>query len=88
MSAPIVGLASVVLVLLLGQSRIFYAMAKDGMIPPLFAEIHPRFRTPWRGTLITGIFCALLRGRAAARHSGRACLHRHAARLRDRLHRA
>ena len=58
----IVGLASVVLVLLLGQSRIFYAMAKDGMIPPLFAEIHPRFRTPWRGSLVTGTFCALLAG--------------------------
>jgi APA family basic amino acid/polyamine antiporter len=55
----IVGLASVVLVLLLGQSRIFYAMAKDGMIPPMFSEIHPRFRTPWRGSLITGAFCAL-----------------------------
>jgi APA family basic amino acid/polyamine antiporter len=58
----IVGLASVVLVLLLGQSRIFYAMAKDGMIPQLFADIHPRFRTPWRGSLITGAFCALLAG--------------------------
>ncbi len=55
----IVGLASVVLVLLLGQSRIFYAMAKDGMIPPLFSEIHPRFKTPWRGSIITGAFCAL-----------------------------
>ncbi|HSZ10541.1 MAG TPA: amino acid permease, partial [Rhizomicrobium sp.] len=55
----IVGLASVVLVLLLGQSRIFYAMSKDGMIPQLFSEIHPRFRTPWRGSLITGAFCAL-----------------------------
>src|SRR5579871_555992 len=43
----IVGLSSVVLVLLLGQSRIFYAMSKDGMIPALFSEIHPRFRTPW-----------------------------------------
>ena len=58
----VVGLASVVLVLLLGQSRIFYAMAKDGMIPPLFAEVHPRFKTPWRGSLITGFFCALLAG--------------------------
>ena len=58
----IVGLASVVLVLLLGQSRIFYAMAKDGMIPPLFSEIHPEFRTPWRGSIITGIFCAVLAG--------------------------
>jgi APA family basic amino acid/polyamine antiporter len=55
----IVGLASVVLVLLLGQSRIFYAMAKDGMIPATFCDIHPRFRTPWRGSLITGAFCAL-----------------------------
>jgi len=55
----VVGLASVVLVLLLGQSRIFYAMSKDGMIPPLFSEIHPRFKTPWRGSLITGAFCAL-----------------------------
>jgi APA family basic amino acid/polyamine antiporter len=55
----IVGLASVVLVLLLGQSRIFYAMAKDGMIPNLFCDIHPRFRTPWRGSIITGAFCAL-----------------------------
>ncbi|HVU20357.1 MAG TPA: amino acid permease [Rhizomicrobium sp.] len=55
----VVGLASVVLVLLLGQSRIFYAMSKDGMIPPLFSEIHPKFKTPWRGSLITGFFCAL-----------------------------
>jgi APA family basic amino acid/polyamine antiporter len=61
-AGAVVGLASVVLVLLLGQSRIFYAMAKDGMIPKLFAEIHPRFKTPWRGSLITGAFCALLAG--------------------------
>ncbi len=58
----IVGLASVVLVLLLGQSRIFYAMAKDGMIPKVFSDIHPRFRTPWLGSLITGSFCALMAG--------------------------
>jgi len=58
----IVGLASVVLVLILGQSRIFYAMAKDGMIPQLFCAVHPKFRTPWLGTLVTGIFAALLAG--------------------------
>ena len=58
----IVGLASVVLVLILGQSRIFYAMGKDGMIPPLFCDVHPKFRTPWKGTLITGFFAALLAG--------------------------
>jgi len=58
----IVGLASVVLVLILGQSRIFYAMSKDGMIPPMFSDVHPRFRTPWKGTLVTGFFAALLAG--------------------------
>ncbi|MDE2183112.1 MAG: amino acid permease [Alphaproteobacteria bacterium] len=58
----IVGLASVVLVLLLGQSRIFYAMSKDGMIPPLFGQVHTRFRTPWKSTIITGIFAAVLAG--------------------------
>jgi basic amino acid/polyamine antiporter, APA family len=56
----VIGLASVVLVLLLGQSRIFYAMAKDGLVPSLFGRIHPRFRTPWLGTIVTGIFAAVL----------------------------
>lgn len=58
----IVGLASVVLVLLLGQSRIFYAMARDGMIPKLFGEIHPKFNTPWKSSIVTSIFCAFLAG--------------------------
>ncbi len=83
----IVGLASVVLVLLLGQSRIFYAMAKDGMIPPVFCEIHPRFRTPWRGSLVTGAFCAPGCRPSAASHSGRTRLDRHARSLCHRLRR-
>lgn len=58
----IVGLASVVLVLLLAQSRIFFAMGRDGMIPTAFHAIHPRFRTPYKGSIITGIFCAILAG--------------------------
>jgi APA family basic amino acid/polyamine antiporter len=58
----IVGLSSVVLVLLLGQTRIFYAMSRDGVIPPAFAEIHPRFATPWKGTIITGIACSVMAG--------------------------
>ncbi len=58
----VVGLASVVLVLLLGQSRIFYAMSRDGMIPPVCSRIHPHFRTPWMGTIVTGTFAALLAG--------------------------
>ncbi len=58
----VVGLASVVLVLLLAQSRIFYAMGRDGMIPPAFHKIHPRFRTPYKSSIITGIFSAILAG--------------------------
>src|SRR5262245_29264733 len=51
----IVGLASVTFVSLYGQSRIFYCMARDGFLWRLFGDIHPRFRTPHRGTLVTGI---------------------------------
>lgn len=58
----IAGLSSVVLVLLMGQPRIFYSMAKDGLLPPAFAAIHPRFRTPHVTTMITGIFCMLFAG--------------------------
>jgi len=58
----IVGLASVVLVLMLGQTRIFFAMSHDGMIPPLFGRVHPKYRTPYLGTLVTGICAALLAG--------------------------
>lgn len=60
--AIIAGLTSVVLVLLLGQSRIFYTMSKDGLLPPLFSIIHSRFHTPWVANLIlmgiVGIFAA------------------------------
>jgi len=58
----VVGLASVVLVLLLGQSRVFYAMSRDGLIPPTYSRIHPKYRTPWLGTIITGAIAALLAG--------------------------
>ncbi len=58
----VVGLASVVLVLLLGQSRVFYAMARDGMIPAAFKSIHPRFATPWKGNIITGVVCGIMAG--------------------------
>ncbi len=50
----IVGLTSVLLVLLLGQSRIFFAMSRDGLLPPLFSRIHPRYRTPHLSTLLVG----------------------------------
>lgn len=50
--AIITGLTSVILVLLLGQSRIFFIMAKDGLIPPFFGKVHPRFRTPWISNIV------------------------------------
>jgi APA family basic amino acid/polyamine antiporter len=55
-----VGLASVVFVGLYGQSRVFYSMARDGFLPPAFSAVHKRFKTPHRGTIITGFFAALL----------------------------
>ncbi len=58
--AALVGLASVVFVAIYGQSRIFFCMARDGFLPKTFSLVHPRFRTPHRGTIITGFFAALL----------------------------
>ncbi len=56
----LVGLASVTFIALYGQSRVFYAMARDGFLPGLFSDVHPRFRTPHRGTAATGLVAALL----------------------------
>jgi APA family basic amino acid/polyamine antiporter len=55
-----VGLASTIFVGLYGQSRIFYSMARDGFLPRMFATVHARFKTPHRGTIITGIGAAAL----------------------------
>jgi APA family basic amino acid/polyamine antiporter len=54
------GLGTVVLGLLLGQSRIFYAMSRDGMLPGFFAKVHPTFRTPYLSTILIGILAAIL----------------------------
>src|ERR1051326_1570877 len=63
------GLSSVILVMLLGQSRVFWTMSKDGLLPEFVNRIHPRFRTPWITSIVTGvgvaIFSALLTGREA-----------------------
>jgi APA family basic amino acid/polyamine antiporter len=58
----IAGMTSVMLVMMLGQPRIFYAMSRDGLLPPLFRKVHPTHKTPYIGTLITGTLAALIAG--------------------------
>jgi APA family basic amino acid/polyamine antiporter len=58
----ILGLASVVLVMLMGQPRIFFSMSRDGLLPAPFGRVHPRFRTPYITTIVTGLVCAAVAG--------------------------
>jgi len=58
----IAGLSSVILVMLMGQPRIFFAMARDGLLPTAFGRVHPRYRTPHVGTIIVGVCAAALAG--------------------------
>lgn len=60
--AILAGFTSVMLVMLLGQSRVFFSMAKDGLLPKLFAEVHPRFCTPYKCNWILYVFVGLLGG--------------------------
>jgi APA family basic amino acid/polyamine antiporter len=67
--AILAGFSSVILVMLLGQSRVFFSMANDGLLPKLFAELHPRFRTPYKSNwvlfLFVGAFAAFIPGSMA-----------------------
>lgn len=57
----ITGITSVLLVMMLSQPRIFLAMARDGLLPKeFFGAVHPKFRTPWKATILTGVFVAIL----------------------------
>ncbi|CAF5183762.1 unnamed protein product, partial [Rotaria magnacalcarata] len=58
----IAGLTTVGMTLVLSQTRFFYAMAHDGLLPHIFAKLHRKTNTPWISTLICGIFCALFSG--------------------------
>ena len=60
--AALFGLFSTMLVQLLGQTRIFYSMSRDGLLPRVFAAVHPRFRTPHVSTVLTGLIIAMLAG--------------------------
>src|SRR5438876_1159343 len=58
----VAGMTSVMLVMTIAQARIFFAMARDGLLPSWFGRVHPRFRTPSTGTVVTGVFAALIGG--------------------------
>jgi APA family basic amino acid/polyamine antiporter len=56
------GFSSVILVMLLGQSRVFYSMSRDGLVPAVFSEVHPRFQTPWKSNMLFFVFTSLFAG--------------------------
>ena len=60
--AALFGLFSTMLVTLLAQTRIFYSMSRDGLLPRVFSRVHPRFRTPHLSTMVTGTIIALAAG--------------------------
>ncbi|MFI6491039.1 amino acid permease [Streptomyces sp. NPDC050564] len=57
-----VGLTTVCMILLLGQTRVFFAMSRDGLLPRFFSRVHPRFKTPHRPTILLGVVIAILAG--------------------------
>jgi APA family basic amino acid/polyamine antiporter len=54
----VIAMGSVLLVFQLGQPRIFFSMARDGLLPPVLAKVHPKYKTPYVGTILTGVFVA------------------------------
>ena len=62
--AILAGFSSVILVMLLGQSRVFYSMSRDGLVPKIFSDVHPKFRTPYKSNILfflfTGVFGAFI----------------------------
>jgi APA family basic amino acid/polyamine antiporter len=57
--AILAGFSSVILVMLLGQSRVFYSMSRDGLVPPIFSDVHPVYKTPWKSNILFFFFTAL-----------------------------
>ena len=64
--AILAGFSSVILVMLLGQSRVFYSLSRDGLVPKVFSEVHPKFGTPWKSNMLffgfTALFAAFVPG--------------------------
>ncbi len=57
--AILFGFSSVIMVMLLGQSRVFFSMSRDGLVPKVFSEIHPKYRTPWKSNWLFFVFVAV-----------------------------
>ncbi len=80
--AIVMGYTSVILVMLLGQSRVFFSMSRDGLLPKMFCDIHPKFRTPWRSNLLFMVGTGPAGGDRPDSDSGRGHQHRDAIRIR------
>ncbi|HVU38679.1 MAG TPA: amino acid permease [Opitutales bacterium] len=71
--AIVAGLSSVIMVLLMGQSRIFWNMSRDGLLPPFVNKVHPKFKTPWITSIITGIVVAACAATLTLKDAGDLC---------------
>lgn len=60
--AILAGFSSVILVMLMGQSRVFYSMSHDGLVPKIFSDVHPTFKTPWKSNMLFFVFTSLFAG--------------------------
>ena len=69
----IAGLSSVILVMMLGQTRVFFSMSRDGLLPPFVNTVHPRFKTPWLITTITGVLVAFFGALLPVKDAGNLC---------------
>src|SRR6201997_415965 len=58
--AILAGFSSVILVMLLGQSRVFFSMSRDGLVPPIFSDVHPRYRTPYKSNMLFFVFTGIM----------------------------
>jgi APA family basic amino acid/polyamine antiporter len=69
----IAGLSSVILVMMLGQTRVSLSMSRDGLLPPFIGRVHPRFKTPWISTILTGLGVAFFAALFTVREAGNLC---------------
>ena len=67
--AILAGFSSVILVMLLGQSRVFFSMSRDGLVPKVFSEVHPKFQTPYKSNMLFFVFTSAVRRRSCRRAS-------------------